>query len=58
MFSNRARGAAGYKEEQVAVLQQCMQDDPLCALVTQTAQGMVAIHLPMVFSEHASANGL
>jgi transcriptional regulator len=38
-------------EHEPQVLKQFIRDNPLCALVTQTANGMVASHIPMVLHD-------
>jgi transcriptional regulator len=45
-------------EHDPRVLQQFIRDNPLCALVTQTAEGMVASHIPMVLHEEGSDLGI
>jgi len=46
------------EETRIPVLHQFIRDNPLSALVTQTARGMIATHLPMVLEDDGSAFGV
>jgi transcriptional regulator len=45
-------------ENDVPTLQQFLRDHPLCALVTQTQEGMIASHIPMVLHVDDSEFGV
>jgi transcriptional regulator len=45
-------------ETNLEVLHQFIRENPLCALVTQTAEGMVASHIPVVLHPEVSTNGV
>jgi transcriptional regulator len=45
-------------EHDPRILQQFIRDNPLCALITQTAAGMVASHIPMVLHGDPSGFGI
>ncbi|HEY0262952.1 MAG TPA: FMN-binding negative transcriptional regulator [Granulicella sp.] len=49
---------AANRESSTPILWQFLRENPLCALVTQTAQEMVATHLPMVLEEDGSPFGI
>ena len=45
-------------EQDVPTLRRFIDENPLCALVTQTKQGMVASHIPMVLHEEGAGFGV
>jgi len=44
-------------EKDIPTLRRFVQDNPLCALVTPTAAGLVASHIPMMLHEDSSGFG-
>ena len=45
-------------ENDIPTLHQFVRNNPLCALVTETARGMVASHIPMVLHEDKTGFGV